>query len=165
MLQVSIVHAEADAARARQIGSYLERNCLIALDYDWRVTAGQPILDAIGRALSSDVVVVLVSPHSVPQRLDRQQWEPLFVGEAHERRTRIAYVPLADCPFPKVLLRGNSFDEPRALKHWIFELHRATDRPDFIPARPLAAVPDEQLDALARALADQPGAATVASGE
>src|SRR6478672_8928987 len=100
MLQVSMVHAAADAELARRLGSYLERNCLVNIDYDSRAGKDEPLLDVLGRALSSDVVILLLSPDSVPVRLAREQWEPLLVESAQESRTHIAYVTVADCAFP-----------------------------------------------------------------
>ena len=163
MLQVSMVHAEADEALACQFGTYLERNCLVHVDYSARVTEDHPLLDVVGRALSSDVLILLVSPHSVPRRLNREEWEPLFLEAAQQHGTHMAFVNIADSPFPKVLPRGNTFDSGRALKRWIFTLRRTTERPDFVPNRPIATVPPTEIDALWAAIADQPGTATVAA--
>ena len=69
MFHVSMVHAGPDAALARRFGTYLELNCLVQVDYNARVATESPLLDVVGRALSSDVLVLFVSPHSVPRRL------------------------------------------------------------------------------------------------
>ena len=153
-----MVHAEPDAALARRFGSCLERNCLVQVDYGARVTAESPLLDVLGRAVSSDVLVLFVSPHSVPRRLQRDEWEPVF-NEADERNTRIAYVKVAECPFPKVRLRNNVFDSGPALKRWIFSLNPPAERPNTVPDRALADVPEEQLTQLWETLAEQPGTA------
>jgi hypothetical protein len=162
MLQVSMVHAEPDAALAQDFGSYLERNCLVQTEYQL-VTDGRPLMDVVPRALACDVLILFVSPHSVPRRLDRSQWEPLFIETAHEHGTHIGYVHIAECPFPKVLLRNNTFDSGRALKRWIFDLRPATERPDFVPDRPVAEVAGEPMESLWQSIADRPGTATMAS--
>ena len=153
-----MVHAGPDAALARRFGICLERNCLVQIDYNARVTAESPLLEVVGRALSSDVLILFVSPHSVPRRLERHEWEPVF-NEAAERNTRIACVSVADCPFPKVLLRNNVFDSGRALKRWIFSLDPAAERPNTVPGRAPAEVAAQDLAPLWDDLADQPGTA------
>lgn len=164
MLPISVVHAEPDMALAREYGSYLERNCLAQVDY-LRVTAAQPLMDVVGRALSCDVLILLVSPHSVPRPLDRREWEPLLVEAAAEQGTRIGYVPIAECPFPRVLLRNNVFRSSRELKRWIFTLGPSAERPDFVPNRPVADVAEETMEGLRQSIADRPGSITISTRE
>lgn len=159
MFQVSLVYAEPDAALAQAFGDYLERNCLVRIDSAARITDASPLLEVVERALGSDVLILFLSPHAVPRRLERAEWEPLF-NEALEGRTRFAYVTLAECPFPKVLLRNNVFDSAAAVKRWIFSLDPPAERPNTVPARALV---DCDVKPLWEALADRPGTAHAAS--
>lgn len=71
---------------------------------------------------SGQLAVLLLSPHSWPQRLARDRWETLVPAE------NLGWLVLAPCPYPPILERGPSFfkadgsDERRAwrgLKRWI----------------------------------------------
>ncbi len=163
-----MVHAEPETALALQLGQYLERNCLVDIDYNSRVGAGQPLLETVGRALSSDVLILLVSPSTVPRRIAREEWEPLFVESAQANGTYLAYVTVADCPFPKVLLRANAFDLAsgvtecaRSLKRWMFEVvNPPAEYPYFVPHRPASTYRRDDMEGLWRTLGDQPGTAS-----
>jgi hypothetical protein len=163
MFEVSMVYAGPDADLARTYGAYLERNCLVHVDYSTLITPERSLLDVIGRALSADVLILFVSPHLVPQPLDRNEWERLL-AEAAERKTRIAKIVVAESSFPKLLLKSHVFDSTRALKRWIFGLDLPAERPDLVPDRQPAAVSPAELTPLWEALADGPETARVPGG-
>jgi hypothetical protein len=165
MSQVAMVHAAADAALARELGSYLQRNCRVEIDYSFLVAPANPVLDVVGRALSSDVLILLLSAASIPRALERSRWEPLFADAAAEHGTRIVYVKVAECPFPKVLLRSNTFDPTgnpiecaRAMKRWFFEHDPPAQRSSFVPSVPDGA-DSAEVERLLLTLGDAPGAA------
>lgn len=165
MAQISLVFAGPDVRTAQEIAGYLERNCSVQIE-NLVVTGREPLLNMLARALSSDFAIVLLSPDSVPQKLERAEWEPLLVTEAQERSTEIGYLRLAETPFPKVLLRHNLFDPAagmteclRAIKRWI--LKPATGQhPYCVPDGPKTAASAPAIDPL-WALADEPTSATV----
>ena len=127
LLSLAVVFAPADGAAGEEIASYLARNC--AADIEQIKIADRDLIGAMGRALAADVVVVLLSPDAVPARMAREEWEPVFVNAREEHGTEVAYVPLRECVFPKVLLRDNVFapspdvrESARGLKRWLFAL-------------------------------------------
>lgn len=163
MLSLSIVHAREDAAPARELGAYLGRNCIVDLNY---AIAGGDLLEVVGRALSADVLIVLLSPRSVTRPLQRQEWEPLLLDPRESHGTDAAYVLLEPCAFPRVLLRSNTFDAgrglldcARALKRWIYGLRPAASR-DLLPYSKCADAPA----GLWPELADQPATVTIEDG-
>ncbi len=162
MLQISMVHAEADAAIARDFGSYLERNCRVRMDYPI-ISRTESVLEVVARALSCDVLVLFVSPNSVPRRLNREEWEPLFVQAAGEHGTRLGYVVVGECAFPKVLLRNNVFPSRREVKNWVLTLEPIPERLDFAPKHSVGSAAGEALDPLLwLSIVDRPGSARVA---
>lgn len=165
MLELTLVHACEEEALAHELGSYLAKNCGAHADYGI-VSPDDQLLDVVGRALSSDIMVVLLSPNSAPKRLDRDEWEPLFIEAAAKHGTDLAYVAVADCPFPKVLVRSNSFqlsngvrECARALKRWIFKIRPTTERPYYVPLE-AGPVDDTEIENLWQTIADAPGLAT-----
>lgn len=127
LLSLAVVYAPADGAAGEEIASYLARNC--AVDIEHIKVSDRDLVGTMGRALGADVVVVLLSADAVPARMPREEWEPVFVDAREEHGTEVAYVPLRECVFPKVLLRDNVFapspdlrEAARGLKRWLFQL-------------------------------------------
>lgn len=163
MLSVCVVHAREDEAFAGDIGAYLERNCAVGIG---RAVTDGDLLEAVGRALSADAAVLLLSPRSVTRTLQREEWEPLLLDPRESHGTDVAYVVLEPCAFPRVLLRSNTFDAgrgllecKRGLKRWIYGLRPAVSR-DFQPYSKCTAAPA----ALWPALADKPATVTTEDG-
>lgn len=169
---VVFCYALEDSDEVREIGRYLECNCEIAVSYDdGRMRAGADLVDAVEAALSADVAVVFFSPASVPARVARERWEPVFCDSPRELSTDIAFVLLRDCQFPKVLLRHASFfdlstDAParrRDLKRWFLSVDRrkrVIETVVVLPELPKGADPPSGvLDELERRLSDAPGTA------
>jgi hypothetical protein len=162
MLHVSLVRAEADAGTALHLEEYLGLNCYVDIQH---LSTGDDLLEAIGRGLSADVMILLLSPHSVPGPLKRSEWEPLLGNPLEDHSTDVAFVSLAPCPFPKVLMRSNVFDyrtDPlacaRALKRWIFSL-----RPPACPASLPRTTDGVAPEILWTQLADRPATVRLAS--
>ncbi len=163
MLELAMVYAAPDADLVRRLGSYLERNCRVRIDYSLVVAPHQSVVEVLGCALGAAAVILFVSPHSVPRPLKREEWEPLMGEAGGEQEAPTAYVTVAPAPFPKVLLRMNAFDPSdetlcaRALKRWILNLKPPAARP-FIVRAGTAAASSAEIEALWRSAADQPGA-------
>jgi hypothetical protein len=167
MLTLAVVYASADLAAAEEISNYLARNC--AVEIEQIEIAGRDLISAMGRALGSDAVVVILSQDAVPARMAREEWEPVFVEAREEHGTHVAFVPLRDCVFPKVLLRSNVFppvpdarEAARQLKRWLFELRPPALRGFFV--RPgLAAAPGRafDLERMYEEFGDRPGCGVV----
>jgi hypothetical protein len=168
MIQLAFVYAESEASLARQIADYLERNCPVEVDASFRITSDCDLLDTVGRALGTDAAVLFLSQGAVPKRLNREEWEPLFVAAAAEHRTELGYILVSDCPFPKVLLRSRTFaisDGPvecaRKLRRWLIELRPPAQPLFFVPDRRVPALAADKFEELARGMIDQPGVGAV----
>ncbi len=162
MLDAAFVYARADESHARRLGAYLSSNCRVRIDYSLVAGPQLPILEAVGRALGSDAGIVLISPESVPAALDREDWEPLVRDHAGVTGSRAAYVILGETQYPKVLLRGRSFDpgDERGLKRWLLRIGPLGARPHHVPPGEAAGESGE-IDALRALVADRPGTASV----
>ena len=163
MLEVAMVYAAPDADLVRRLGSYIERNCRVQIDYSLIVAPHRSVVEVLGCALGAAAVILFVSPHSVPSQLKREEWEPLMGEDGEEQGAPTAYVTVAPASFPKVLLRRNAFDPSdetlcaRALKRWILNLAPPAARPFTVPAG-TAEASSEEIEALWHSAADQPGA-------
>lgn len=166
MLSLSIVYAAPQLALAREIADYLTVNC--GVDAEQIEVVNRDLLDAVGRALGADVVVVILSPDAVPPRMARESWEPVFADAPEKYGTEIAYIPAVECAFPKVLLRSNVFPpapdgraSARALKRWLFELRPPVHRAFYVTPGDTAA--DIDLESLYNQFGDRPATASVSS--
>jgi hypothetical protein len=91
------------------------------------------LVDATERALSGEVALVLLSPHSVPQTWSRDKWEPVFCHKPAELGSLLGFVLLGACKFPELLKRQPFFDatgdfeaEARRIRRWLL-------RPEALP--------------------------------
>jgi hypothetical protein len=153
MKSVSICHAPEDRERARELSRFIEVNFGFEISPE---EAGGDLPAAVERALSANFAIVMLSPASLPAPLKREAWEAAFVKAPAEYETPIAFVLLADCPFPELLRRQRFFDcsqnflaGARALKRWIIAHGRG------IPSAPEPVV--DVLTPLWPEIIDQPG--------
>jgi hypothetical protein len=163
MKSVSICHAPEDRERAHELARFIGVNFgfEVSLD-DAEMAPDRDILAAAERALSASIAIVMLSPASVPAPLQRAGWENVFNKAPAEYETPIAFVLLAECPFPDVLRRQRFFDlsrdwlaGARTLKRWMMSLERQTPAPpQQIHAPQMESGP---LAALWPVLVDQPG--------
>jgi hypothetical protein len=119
--------SENDLSIAREITSYIEANCPWIRTEAYATTA-DAILEAVERGLSSDVVLLLLSPDSIPSPWLRQHREPILVHEARNSGTPVAFVLVRDCGFPETFRKQRFFearadarrDGIRQLRQWLF---------------------------------------------
>jgi len=165
-------HADADRAALDELKAFLDPQC----DLDWCaedacVPGGGQLLIKIEESLTADVVLVLLSPDSVPALWVREQWEPILMEGPRKYHTKVGLVLLRECRFP-LLLRNQAFFDLtadkrngfRRIKRWLLDMGRPANPPFFAPDAP---EPSEQrlaeLEELRRQLADSPGAVTLRS--
>jgi hypothetical protein len=123
-----ICHALEDDAVAGEIAAYLEANCALTVSHEYASPPKrQDLIDAVEIGLSADIVLVALSPASVPNPWKRERWEPVFLRQPGELGTRMACLLLRDCRFPDLFRRGSFFDLSadsltgmRALKRWVY---------------------------------------------
>ena len=156
-------YAPGDASAARDIGAFLEVNLPFTAFYDeGLVRPGFDLIDAVERGLSAELVVVLLSPESVPKRWERERWEPVFVQQALELGSQIAYVQVGECRFPELFRRhalhdygAGALQAKRDLKRQVLARRRAPRNTVLLP--PLVAALGTDQEQLRRDLADVPG--------
>lgn len=111
--------------------------------------------------LGSDVLLLVLSPASWPQRRKREMWELVLFEQARAAKVDLITILLADCPFPELLRRGKFIDARadqlgamRLLKRWLWRAQGVR-----------VALPDDRvspdLEGLYAALADRGGTVRV----
>jgi hypothetical protein len=156
MPSLVLCYAADDEIAVRRMGGYLETNLPFSVSYSEAVM--RPGLDLVGateRAISAEMALVFLSPHSVPAVWNRQKWEPVFFEQPDEVGSLLGCVLLADCKFPELLRRKVFFDartDPdqaaRRLRRWLLRPHRQPD-----------------MDAPASELADRPAVTDLACAD
>jgi hypothetical protein len=122
---LTLAHASPDRLLAQQLADFLKLGCDVRCqDLDASVLgAGEHILDlAPSHDDPAQITLLLLSPHSWPERLPRERWESLLGAE------NLGWVLLAACPYPGILERRPTFFNPashevrawRAVKRWIW---------------------------------------------
>ena len=119
--------------------------------------AGQDLIAKAEEGLAGDVLILLLSQASWPERVPRERWEPVLFEQARGAAVELATILLGECPFPPLLRRRNFFDATthelvamRLMKRWLWQLdHGATHS--------LHSTFSDDLEDLYSALADQAG--------
>lgn len=166
---VVICHAREDAEFAREAAAMVEQNVSAHVSYE--ESAGD-FLGAVERAISGDLALVILSPHSVTP-WKRERWEAALVDAPREFGTQIVFLLAGECKFPDLLRRKIFFDSSRAsaaglraFKRWLLEQSSgAAEKPVHLPLEPAAPLAPESLERLFVALADRPGVADLAREE
>ncbi len=167
MQSLVICSATADSAAADQIRRYLELNCPnISIEGNAIAEPATGLLDAIERALSADIAVLLISPDVVPAGWSRSQWEPVLVQQPRELGTELAFAMLRPCRFPEVLRKQHFFDFStnwrdgmRKLRSWLLEQNPLKqERANLLPVwTDSAAVDSDVITQIEDQIGNQPG--------
>jgi hypothetical protein len=169
---ITVCHSSADRDAASVIATRLDRCAESRVWLEECGAARAPIAEAWERGLSSAGIVLLLSPDSVPARLDRAEWEPILKHVTGGAQPPLACVLLRDCSYPRMLERRNFFrgraDSPdllRELQRWAVSLHVPQDAAPMVPARlPWFAGREAELQRLWEDLADSCGAVALYGG-
>lgn len=160
MRPVALCYSPVDAGTATELRSYLETNCPVLME-DGVMQMGADLLDSVETGLSFDYVVVLLSADSTKPAWARARWESILFEQPKQMRTRIAYVLLDECEFPKILRKETFFDLARdyssgrrALKRWLLSQLTPVPATPALPERS-AGLAEMDIDAL-ESLADWP---------
>jgi len=153
-------YAPADRQTAAAIATLVEGvgDARVFLD-EGELRPGEDLAGKAREARMADVALVFFSRASLPPRWVRAQWEDALVKEPAAEGVRIGFVTCDDCAGPRVLaprFDGRTVEGWRELKRWI-------RNPEYVPRASTA--PEGQradLGILGIALADRPGAETVA---
>lgn len=166
---VVICHAREDAEFAREAAAMVEQNVSAHVSYE--ESAGD-FLDAVERAISGDLALAILSPHSVTP-WKRERWGAALVDAPREFGTQIVFLLAGECKFPDLLRRKIFFDSSRArvaglraFKRWFLEeCSGPGEKPVNLPLHAPAPLAPESLERLLIELADRPGVAELAREE
>ena len=167
MQSLLLCFSAADADLACEIRRHLTTNCpSLNVQEDAAVHSPDRLLDTLERALSADLVLLLLSPDVLPALKQKSEWEPVLIGQPRELGTTLAFLLARPCHFPDILRKQKFFDLSadrlgglRKLKRWLLEQNPLRQNSvDLIPhelaALELAAEMKEELQCR---LCDQPG--------
>jgi hypothetical protein len=166
MRTVVFCHAPLDAEFVREIGKYLEANLAINCCYDEGVVHHPAeFLEVVGRALSAELTVALLSPESIPQQWRREAWEPALLEQPKQLGNLLVFALARECRFPALLRReafcdftGDQTSGLRSLKRLIFRHTSLGTQLIDVPA--LGPVGEEAapiVEELRDSVADRPG--------
>lgn len=157
--EICLCFADADKTVAASIAARLENTAEVRV---WQESLRSPIHEAWDRGLGASGILLLLSPESVPSRVDLAHWSELLAHLNSGETPPVVCVELGDCPYPPLLRRRRFFrwSSPtvlRDLQRWAMARHPVPDPPPFVPA----AVPGIGNDApdLWSTLVDSPGVA------
>jgi len=159
-------YAAADLELARELSGFLERGAPVDVFFnDGEIRGRQTLLSKAAEGLQADLILVLLSPDSVPERWILDQWKPALWEISEQARVSVACLLACDCRFPELLRRRNFFDLTknrlegfRALKQWVLKKQPPPQELFFAPAPlPGFAGGDPELDQLRQSLSDTPG--------
>jgi hypothetical protein len=146
--------APADRGLAESIAAFIERGAGVRILLDaGEMLPPEDLAEKARQAQGSDMALLLFSRASLPSRWPRAQWEDALVNEPAAEGMRIAFVKCDDCVPPRVLVplfEANAF---RAIKRWVR---------GHMPPPNSGAPRDPELEVLGIAIADRPGAESVA---
>lgn len=162
--------AASDRGLARELAAFLERGCGVEmLLEEGEMQPGEDLVAKVEEGLAADVVLVLLSPDSVPARWVLERWKSVFWEQAAEVGTALATLFCRDSKFPDLLRRRNFFDLRqnrlaafRGIKRWLMSLSPLPQKAPFSPARqPSFTGRAGELETLCGLLADTPGTAAI----
>ena len=167
-------YSTPDRELARELAAFLERGAGVeVLLEEGEMPPGGDLIAKVEDGLSADVVLVLLSPESVPARWILERWKSAFWDQAAEMGTVVATLLCRDARFPDLLRRKNFFDLRqdrlsgfRAIKRWVMSLSPPPQKAPFAPARhPSFQGRDAELESLCVQLADTPGMAVLEAAQ
>jgi hypothetical protein len=121
--QIFISYASADKSIARWIADSLQNAGLKVWFYEWELGAGDSITSRIEEGLqSSDLLLVLLSQHSVSSKWVRQEWTAALSGELKARAVTVIPALIENCRIPLLLADRKYLDLREDLEGGIRQL-------------------------------------------
>ena len=140
MLDVFVCCSPADREVALAIAGRLERGAEARVVLD--ENADRTVAARWDEGQACSAILLILSPDSVPARLNRAEWEAMLEHATGYSDPPLACLVVRDCAYPRLLERKNFFrweQEPkrvlRAIERWIVSLHTLPEQPAFVPAR------------------------------
>ncbi len=149
--------APADRQRAQRIAAFIERGADVRIPLDaGEMLPGEDLAEKARQAQASEMALVLFSRASLPSPWPRAQWEDALLKEPAAEGLRMAFAKCDDCTPPRVLAPMFDADALRAIKRWVR---------GHLPSPHAGSSREADLEDLAVAIADQPGAQTMESDD
>ena len=99
MTTVFLAHAEPDRDYASKLAAFLEFGCDVRCHLDaGRIEAGEDMVAKADQGSWADVLVLLLSKDSWPERIARARWDPLLLD------LPLVCILLSECGFPDLQL-------------------------------------------------------------
>jgi NB-ARC domain len=167
VLEVFLCCSPADLNTARIVAERLERTAEVTVAVDDSTTGS--VAERWEGGLSSAAILLLLSPHSVPTRVSRTDWEAVLHHIAGNAGPPIGFLLIGECGYPRLLERKGFFrwdpasrEVLRGIEEWVMRLHLLPERQSFIAAPlPWFAGRENELAALWEKLVDRAGAAVI----
>ena len=170
LIDVHLCHAPADLQIAELLAKRLDR---CAQAKSWLVPCGRNTPETLAATWdggsSCAAILLLLSQESLPERLPREEWEPLLTHVEQHARPPVASVLLGDCMYPRLLERSAFFRWSRGpektlrdIGRWIIARHAGA--PAFVAASlPWFEGRERELHLLWTSLVDSSGFIVVAN--
>jgi len=135
---IFLAHAAPDHEFACRLAEFLQFGCDITCYVDaGLMSSGQDLIDKAEEGLGGDILALILSGASCPDRWPRERWEPVLFEETRRLHVDLVSILHSDCPFPALLRRKIFFDATanplaamRLLKRWIWQREREPGQPD-----------------------------------
>ncbi|WP_321472434.1 TIR domain-containing protein [uncultured Paludibaculum sp.] len=173
MLNLFLCYAPRERAVAQTLARRLEggAECRITLE-ELGPGIGPTVAEAWDGGLGNDVIVLLLSKESVPEKASRTEWASLLAHVEANEDPPVACVLVEDCAHPAILERRRFFrwsDTPlemmRALERLVVGLHpRDAATPFSLAPLPAFRDRDAELARLWESLVDRCGTAVIGGG-
>ncbi len=170
-LTVFFCHAPQDRSLAVELADFLERGCagLETIVEEGEIRPGENLISKAADGFQADIVVVILSPDSVPAPWVREEWEPVLRPDPQQAGAGVAIVLHRDCRFPPLLGRSHFFnltenrlDGFRSLKQWILHHRPIASELFFAPSQhPRFEGRERECEILRSSLEDVPGLAAI----
>jgi len=174
MQTIFLCHAKEDHELSRELTEFLERGAGFQVFLqDGEIGDDETIVSKAVDGLQAEVILLVLSPGSVPTRLARPEWEPALFDEPRRAGVKVGTILAGPCEFPALLRRSAFFDATadrlgafREIKRWLLGLSPPAAEGEFEPARQAYFEGrDAEMESLRRALADAPGVVVIDGSE
>ena len=109
-------YASRDRQLAEECAGLLDRDGgFEVLLKEGELRPGEDIISKAADALSADVMLIFLSPGTVPGPLELALWESAFLLEPKKAGVYAGFVLCSECPFPRIAARSMTAASSRTL--------------------------------------------------